>query len=176
MKFSSLSIPGVVLVETEPHVDERGLFSRTVCSEQFKKQGLPAAYCQSSTSFNLRKGTLRGLHYQRSPSREEKLVRCTQGAIYDVVVDLRPDSLTFKKWLGCELSAANRIALAIPHGCAHGFITLTDDAEVLYMMSEPQAEQYASGVRWDDPSFAISWPLMPSVLSEKDAAWPDFAG
>jgi dTDP-4-dehydrorhamnose 3,5-epimerase len=176
MKFSELSVPGVWVVEPEPHADERGFFARTVCAEEFSQHGLPATYCQSSISFNPRRGTLRGMHYQAAPSEEQKLVRCTQGAIYDVVVDLRPSSPTFKKWAAVELTAANRLALAVPHGCAHGFITLEEGTEVLYMMSEPQNAQLAAGVRWNDPQFSISWPMAPVVISARDAAYPDFSG
>jgi dTDP-4-dehydrorhamnose 3,5-epimerase len=176
MKFTELAIAGVWVGEPEVRADERGFFARTVCAEEFSKQGLPANYCQSSISYNHRRGTLRGLHYQAAPSLEQKLVRCTQGVIYDVVVDLRPASPTFKRWVAAELSAVNRLALAVPHGCAHGFITLADGSEVLYMMSEAQNAALATGVRWDDPQFSISWPLQPVVISERDARYPDFSG
>ncbi len=176
MRFSELAIPGVWLVEPEQISDERGFFARTVCEAEFSQRGLPASYCQSSISFNPRLGTLRGMHYQAAPSQEQKLVRCTRGAIYDVVVDLRPNSPTFKQWASAELSGSNRLALAIPQGCAHGFLTLADDSEVLYMMSEPQNASLATGVRWNDPQFGISWPMAPVVMSAKDAACPDFAG
>lgn len=176
MRVSQLSIAGVWVVEPEQRADERGFFARTVCFEEFSRWGLPANYCQSSISYNHQRGTLRGMHYQAPPSHEQKLVRCTQGAIYDVVVDLRPASQTFKQWVAAELTAANRLALAVPYGCAHGFITLTDGSEVLYMMSEPQNAALATGVRWDDPQFSISWPLQPVVISERDAQYPDFTG
>jgi dTDP-4-dehydrorhamnose 3,5-epimerase len=149
MKYTPLQIPGVLLLEVEPHTDERGLFARTVCSEEFSARGLPSAYPQSSTSFNKTRGTLRGMHFQISPSQESKLVRC-------------------------DLSAENRRSLAIPHGCAHGFMTLEDASEVLYMMSEQHRPELARGVRWNDPAFGIVWPLQPTVLSDRDAAYPDF--
>jgi dTDP-4-dehydrorhamnose 3,5-epimerase len=174
MKYTPLQIPGVLLLEVEPHTDERGLFARTVCSEEFSARGLPSAYPQSSTSFNKTRGTLRGMHFQISPSQESKLVRCTRGAIFDVVVDLRKDSPTYRNYVGCDLSAENRRSLAIPHGCAHGFMTLEDASEVLYMMSEQHRPELARGVRWNDPAFGIVWPLQPTVLSDRDAAYPDF--
>ena len=174
MFFSQTELQGMWVVDPEPHRDERGLFARTFCAEEFKAHGLSASYCQSSTSYNTARGTLRGMHYQKSPSREVKFVRCTQGAIYDVTLDLRVDSPTFGRWIGVELSAESRRSVVIPHGCAHGFITLTDAAEVLYMMTEPQAPHLASGVRWNDPTFSISWPLAPIVISERDATYPDY--
>jgi dTDP-4-dehydrorhamnose 3,5-epimerase len=174
MKFRKLSVSGVWVVEIEPAPDERGFFARTVCAEEFKKHGLPGHYCQSSISFNPRRGTLRGMHYQTLPSFEQKLVRCTRGAMFDVIVDLRPDSETFGRWDSVELSADNHRAVAVPAGCAHGFITLSDETEVLYMMSEPLNAGLARGVRWDDPAFGIAWPERPVVISERDAAYPDY--
>lgn len=175
MKFSELAIQGVFLVEPNLQTDERGFFARTVCSDEFSHHGLPTHYCQSSISFNTKLGTLRGMHYQVAPSQEQKLVRCTQGALYDVVIDVRKKSPTFKKWLSVNLSAANRLALAIPPGCAHGFLTLSDNTEVLYLMSEPYHADLATGIRWNDPTFAVSWPLVPRIMSERDTTYPDFA-
>jgi dTDP-4-dehydrorhamnose 3,5-epimerase len=174
MFFSETELRGVWVVTPQPHHDERGLFARTFCAEEFAKHGLPVTYCQTSTSYNTTRGTLRGMHYQKAPSRESKLVRCAQGAIYDVVLDLRVDSATFGRSVGIELSAENRLSVVVPHGCAHGFITLTDRSEVLYMMSEPQAPHLACGVRWNDPTFSIAWPLTPLVISERDATYPDY--
>jgi len=174
MLYRELSISGAWVVEVDPLTDVRGFFARTFCSGEFAARGLPHSFVQSSISYNAKRATLRGLHFQREPSKEIKLVRCTAGAIYDVVLDLRPASQTFRQWVAVELSAANRTALVVPHGCAHGFITLTDESEVLYMMSEPQAAALASGVRWDDPAFGIKWPLVPQVISDRDATYPDF--
>lgn len=175
MRYTELSVAGVFAVDIEPIADERGFFARTVCSDELAKRGLPAHYCQSSISSNAKRGTLRGMHFQAAPSRESKLVRCTQGALYDVVLDLRQESPTYGHSAGIELSAANRTAIAIPHGCAHGFMTLADDTEVLYMMSEIHNPALARGIRWDDPHFSISWPLVPVVMSERDAQYPDFS-
>lgn len=175
MRFVELAIPGVWLVEPEAIADERGFFARTACSEEFARRGLPTSYCQSSISFNAKLGTLRGMHLQAPPSKECKLVRCTQGAMHDVILDLREGSPSFGQSVGVQLTAANRLAVAVPHGCAHGFVTLADSTEVLYMMSEPQNAALARAVRWNDPKFSISWPIDPVVISERDAACPDFS-
>jgi dTDP-4-dehydrorhamnose 3,5-epimerase len=174
MRFVETELQGVWIVDLEPHRDERGLFARTYCAEEFASRGLPNIFSQASTSFNTARGTLRGMHYQKAPSKEAKLVRCTQGVLYDVVLDLRVESTTFGRSVGIELSADSRRSVVIPHGCAHGFITLADATEVLYMMSEPHAPHLATGVRWNDPTFSISWPLHPAVISERDASYPDF--
>jgi dTDP-4-dehydrorhamnose 3,5-epimerase len=174
MLATHLEIAGVWLLDISPHTDERGFFARTMCAEEFSTKGLPQNYPQSSISFNHARGTLRGMHLQVAPSKEAKLVRCTRGAIFDVVLDLRRSSPTFGRSLSVELSAENRRSLAIPEGCAHGFITLQDASEVLYMMSEPQQAQLARGVRWNDPIFGIPWPFSPVVISERDATYPDF--
>ena len=174
MRFESLELEGALLVELERSADERGFFARTFCRNEFEDHGLEAGLVQCSISFNHAEGTLRGMHYQAAPHQEAKLVRCTMGAIHDVVLDLRPDSETFKQHVGVELSADNRRALYIPAGLAHGFLTLTGDAEVLYQMSEFFDPGSARGVRWNDPAFAIAWPFEPSVMSERDAALPDF--
>jgi dTDP-4-dehydrorhamnose 3,5-epimerase len=174
MRFTPSDLADIVIVDVEPHVDGRGLFARTFCEAEFAAAGLPTRFVQSSVSFNTRRGTLRGLHYQAPPKPEAKLVRCTHGTIHDVVVDLRPSSATFLRWISVELTAENRRALYIPGGCAHGFQTLTDDAEVLYLMTEFYAPELARGVRWNDPVFGVEWPIADPRLSERDATYPDF--
>jgi dTDP-4-dehydrorhamnose 3,5-epimerase len=168
-------IEGVRVVEPEPIEDERGLFARTWDAAAFAEQGLTNRIAQCSVSFNRTLGTLRGLHYQLAPHEEAKLVRCTAGAIFDVAVDLRPASPTFCDWFGVELSDANRRALYIPEGCAHGFLTLTDGAEVAYQISEQYAPEAGRGARWDDPAFGIEWPCEVVVINERDGSYPDFA-
>jgi dTDP-4-dehydrorhamnose 3,5-epimerase len=174
MRFTPSKLRDTVIVDIEGHVDSRGLFARTFCEDEFAAAGLPTRFVQSSVSFNTRCGTLRGLHYQAPPKAEGKLVRCTRGAIYDVVVDLRSLSATFLHWIGIELTAENRRGLYVPPGCAHGFQTLTDDAEVLYLMTEFHAPDLARGVRWNDPVFGVEWPIANATLSERDATYPDF--
>ncbi len=172
MKFQELPLAGAYTIEMDRLEDERGFFARSYSAEEFAARGLPAAMPQSSVSFNARRGTLRGLHYQAEPHAEDKLVRCTAGAIYDVIVDLRPDSPTARRWFGVELSAANHRSLFVPKGLAHGFMTLRDDTEVLYMISVPYAPGFERGLRWNDPAIGISWPTAPSVVSARDAAYP----
>ena len=173
MRFSELPIPGAFLVEIEPREDKRGFFARTVCAEEFSRCGLNAAFVQQSVSWNVCRGTLRGLHYQAVPWEEEKLVRVTQGAIFDVIVDLRPGSATFACWHGVELSAGNHAALYMPKGLAHGFQTLSDATEVFYEMTVAYHPEAARGVRWDDPRLAIAWPDPAGALaSPRDAALP----
>lgn len=174
MIFEETRIADVFVVEPERHVDERGFFARTWDTNEFAQRGLNGSLVQCSVSYNARRGTLRGMHYQAPPHEEAKLVRCTRGVLFDVAVDLRSGSPTFKSWFGIELSDANRLALYIPEGCAHGFLTLTDDAEVLYQMSEFWAPAAARGARWDDPAFAIEWPVEPVVVNERDRSYPDF--
>ncbi len=174
MIFSETTLPGVYVLEVERREDARGFFARTCCRDEFMRHGLPPAFVQSSVSFNRRRGTLRGMHFQRSPRAEGKLVRCTRGVMYDVVVDLRKDSRTFRRWIAIELSEDSRRSVYVPPGCAHGFQTLTDDVEVLYSMTEPYAPELADGVRWDDPAFGIHWPLQPPILSDRDATFPGF--
>jgi dTDP-4-dehydrorhamnose 3,5-epimerase len=174
VKFTPTLIQGAFLVHIEPIEDERGFFARTWCREEFSRQGLSPDLLQSSVSFNRSRGTLRGMHYQVAPHQEAKLVRCTMGTIYDVIVDLRPDSQTLRRWIGVELSAVSRRMLFIPEGLAHGFITLQDDTEVLYQMSGAYHAESARGVRWDDPAFAIRWPTAPRLISERDRTYPDF--
>ena len=174
MRFTPSELPGTVIVDIEEHVDDRGLFARTFSEEEFASAGLPTRFVQSSVSFNTRRGTLRGLHYQAPPMPEGKLVRCTRGAVHDVVVDLRPSSATFLRWISVELTAENRRAIYVPPGCAHGFQTLMDDSEVFYQMTELYAPELARGVRWNDPMFRIEWPIAEPTISERDATYPDF--
>lgn len=174
MIFTETTLPGVWMVTPEPREDFRGFFARTWCQREFDAAGLPARWVQSSISYNKKKGTLRGLHFQRPPAEEIKLVRCAVGAIYDVVVDLRRDSPTFLKHVAAELTAENRRMLYIPRGCAHGFQTLEDGTEVLYDISEFHAPAHAAGVRWDDPAFGITWPDPNPIMVERDRRYPDF--
>lgn len=175
MNFVTTALPGVFIIEPEPSSDERGTFARTWCRRDFTKRGLAATWVQSSTSYNPRKGTLRGLHYQAMPYPETKLIRCTRGAIYDVVVDLRPGSPTFGRHVGVELTQENRRELYVPAGLAHGFQTLIDSTEVCYLISEYYLPELARGVRYDDPAFEIRWPLPVSLISERDRTYPDFS-
>jgi len=174
MIFKETKLTGVVEVHLDPRSDARGFFARSWCAREFASHGLNPQLVQCNISFNVRKGTLRGIHYQASPHPEAKLVRCTRGAIYDLAVDLRPTSPTFKQWFATLLSADNRHMLYIPEGCAHGFLTLTDNAEVFYQMSEFYHPESASGVRWDDPAFQIAWPEEIKVISERDRSYPNF--
>jgi len=174
--FTPTPLAGVLVVELQRLEDERGFFARSFCQDEFRKQGLDPRLAQCNVSFNRKRGTLRGLHYQAAPREEAKLVRCTQGAIWDVAVDLRRDSPSFKRWHGVELTAENRRALYVPGGCAHGFQTLSDDAEVLYLMSEFYHPEAARGLQWDDPAFAIRWPLPEPILSARDRSFARFAG
>lgn len=160
----------------EPHRDERGHFARTWCRQEFEAHGLKASLAQCSTSFNLKRGTLRGLHYQAEPYAEAKLVRCTRGALYDLIVDLRPDSESFKEWFSVELTESNRMMLYVPEGFAHGFQTLEDETEVFYQISESYHPEYARGVRWNDPAFGFRWPIEEGLMSERDRNFQDFAG
>jgi dTDP-4-dehydrorhamnose 3,5-epimerase len=171
MKFTPTTLPGACLVDPVPLEDERGFFARTFCLEEFAAHAIPMSLSQASVSYNERRGTLRGLHYQSAPHEEHKLVRCTAGAIFDVIVDLRPGSAQYRQWFGVELSAANRRALYVPPGMAHGFLTLVDASEVYYMISTPYSPGAARGVRWDDPAFAIEWPAAPTLISARDAAY-----
>jgi dTDP-4-dehydrorhamnose 3,5-epimerase len=176
MKFVPTALAGVYVVEMEPLADERGFFARSWCKREFAGHGLSADLVQCNVSYNRAKGTLRGMHYQAAPHEEVKLVRCTQGAIYDVLVDLRPDSSTYRSWIAVELTAANRRMLYVPAGLAHGFQTLQDDSEVFYQMSAFYDASAARGVRWNDPAFGIEWPSGEPVISARDASYPDFAG
>lgn len=174
MIFTETSLEGAFLIEPERREDERGFFARTWCRREFGSHGLHKQWVQCNISFNRRKGTLRGLHYQTPPYEEAKLIRCTRGAIYDVIIDLRADSPTFTQWVAVELTADNRQMLYIPEGFAHGFQTLTDETEIFYQMSQFYAPEYASGVRWDDPALNIAWPAGERTISERDRSYPDF--
>lgn len=173
MRFTAGQLPGVVIVDIERLVDERGFFARTWCAAEFRGQGLPDRFRQASVSYNSRPGTVRGMHFQKPPSREGKLVRCVQGAVFDVVVDLRPGSAGFLRHESVELSAANRRAVYVPPGFAHGFQTLEPDAEVQYQMTDDYRADLSSGFRWNDPAVGIAWPLAPTVMSERDRSYPD---
>lgn len=173
MIFKETNLKGAFIIEPERIEDERGFFARTFCRKEFEAHGLNPNLVQCSVSFNKKKGTLRGMHYQASPHEETKLVRCTRGAIYDVLLDLRPNSPTFKQWVSAELTGENQRMVYIPEGVAHGFQTLQDETEVFYQMSEFYNPEAARGVRWDDPSFAVQWPNKPLIVSRKDASYPD---
>jgi dTDP-4-dehydrorhamnose 3,5-epimerase len=168
MKFTAMPVAGCYLVEPEELADERGFFARTFCRNEFIAQGLNPGLVQCSVSYNHRAGTLRGMHFQKKPHEEDKLVRCTAGSIFDVVLDLRCESATFLKWTAAELSADNHKAMYVPAGCAHGFQSLVDYSEVFYQISETYHPESAAGVRWDDPEFGIEWPLVDTIMSERD--------
>jgi dTDP-4-dehydrorhamnose 3,5-epimerase len=175
MKFLPLELGGAYLIELEPHRDERGFFARTWCREELEAHGLDPEIAQCSLSRNERAGTLRGLHFQRPPQAETKLVHCARGAIFDVIVDLRPGSPTCAWWFGAELTEERGNAMYVPEGFAHGFQTLTDNVDVLYMISRPYAPAAAGGVRWDDPAFQIDWPeAAERTISDRDRGWPDY--
>jgi dTDP-4-dehydrorhamnose 3,5-epimerase len=175
VKFLETRLSGAYLVEPERHEDERGFFARTWCREEFGAHGLVPELAQCSVSRNKAVGTLRGLHFQRAPHEEAKLVRCTAGAIFDVIVDLRPASPNHAKWFGVELDAERGKALYVPKGFAHGFQTLVDGAEVLYMISDPFVPDASAGVRWNDSAFGIDWPhVKERTISERDRTWPDY--
>ena len=176
MTFCETKLSGVFRIRLEPNQDERGFFARTWCEREFASHGLNPRLVQCNISFNPRKGTLRGVHYQAEPYPEAKLVRCTRGAVYDVALDMRPQSATFKLWVAAVLSAENRHMLYIPEGCAHGLLTLTDDTEVLYHMSEFYHPELTRGVRFDDPAFQIVWPDKIEVISERDRNCANFEG
>lgn len=174
MIFTATPLAGAVVIEPKRFEDERGFFARSFCAREFEAHGLNPRVVQCSISFNRKRGTLRGLHLQRSPHAEARLVRCTAGALYDVILDLRPESPTFRRHCGVELRARNRKMLYVPEGCAHGFQTLEDDTEVFYQMSEFFVPDAAAGVRWNDPAFGITWPLAVTMISERDRTCPDF--
>lgn len=175
MLFAETKLKGAYLIEIECSEDERGYFARMFCREEFEEHGLNSSVAQCNISYNRKKGTLRGMHYQVAPFAEAKLVTCLAGSIYDVIIDLRADSATYCEWLAVELRGGERRnVLYIPEGFAHGFLTLEDHSEVFYQMSEFYAPQSVRGVRWDDPAFAIQWPEAPRILSERDRSYPDF--
>lgn len=175
MHFNATPIHGAFVIEPQRIGDERGFFARLWCERELADHGLETTVRQTNIGSSTRRATLRGLHYQRDPHAEVKLIRCPRGAVYDVIVDLRPESPSYRQWYGVELDAGNCRALYVPAGCAQGYITLTDDTEIYYHTSRFYTPQAATGVRWDDPAFAIDWPLEPAVISEADRNWPDFA-
>lgn len=174
MIFTETRLRGAYVIELEPREDERGFFARTFCRDEFMQHGLNPDIVQCSLSFNKTKGTLRGMHYQAKPFEETKLVWCSRGAIYDVIVDLRPESPTYRQWVAAELSRENHAAVYVPAGCAHGFLTLTDNAEVYYQISQNYRPEAARGARWNDPAFGITWPAGQKIISSRDRGYPDF--
>lgn len=172
MRFSATALPGVEIVELERHEDERGWFARAWCAREFAARGLEDDVAQANLSYTRRAGSIRGLHFQAWPSEEAKVVRCLRGSMYDVVVDLRPESPAFRRWVAVEMEAGAQRGVYIPPGCAHGFQTLADDTEVLYLMSEFHDPETAGGVRYDDPALGIAWPLPVTEISARDRAWP----
>jgi dTDP-4-dehydrorhamnose 3,5-epimerase len=174
MIFKETKLKGAYIIEIELMEDERGFFARSFCVKEFKEYGLNPNIAQCNISYNEKKGTLRGMHYQVAPHEEVKLVRCTMGAIYDVIIDLRPDSSTFKQWIAVGLSKENHQMLYVPEGFAHGFQTLEDRTEVLYQISEFHHPEWARGVRWNDPTFGIFWPVNVEIISVGDQQYPDF--
>jgi len=172
--FQPTDIEGAFLIKIEPHHDERGFFARTFCTDEFEEQGLAPSVAQCNVSFNHKRGTLRGMHSQKKPHEETKVVRCTRGAIHDVIVDLRSDSPSFLKHYAVDLTCDDRLALYVPRGVFHGFQTLMDSTEVFYQMSRPFVPGVGSGYRWSDPAFSIRWPIEVSVISRRDASYPDY--
>ncbi len=173
MIFRETALSGAFVIDLERHTDARGFFARSFCRDEFAAHGLVTAWAQSNVSFNARRGTVRGMHWQVEPEVEVKLVRCTAGALYDVVVDLRPDSPSLGRFVGAELSAHNRRMLYVPAGFAHGFVTLSDETEVFYEMSHPHAPDAARGFRFDDPRIEIDWPEPCAMISDRDGGYPD---
>jgi len=174
VKFSETALKGAFIIEPERIEDERGFFARTFCRREFEARGLNPDLVQCSISFNHQRATLRGMHYQSAPHAEAKLVRCTRGAIYDVIIDLRPQSPTFRRWVAVDISAENHLMVYVPEGFAHGFQTLQDETEVSYYISEFYSPERARGVRWNDPAFAIGWPIADPVISVRDQTHPEF--
>jgi len=173
MIFTETKLKGAYIIEPERAEDERGFFARTVCQEEFKAHGLNTIWVQCNISFNKKKGTLRGMHYQTAPYEEIKLVRCTMGSIYDAIIDLRADSPTFKQWVAVELTAENRRILYVPVKFAHGFQTLVDSSEVFYQVSEFYHPESSKGIRWNDPRFMVSWPINSPIMSSRDSSYPN---
>lgn len=174
MKFVPTPLKDAYTIEIEKRGDERGFFGRSFCLQEFEKAGIPFVVKQGNVSRSTKKGTLRGLHFQKAPHQEDKLIRCTKGAIFDVILDLRPESSTYQQWFGAELTDDNHIAMLCPKGFAHGQISLTDNSEITYLVSEFYTPGVESGIRWNDPLFQIEWPLEPTEISEKDKNWPNF--
>ena len=174
MIFNRTKLEGAYIIEIEKHGDERGFFSRSWCNKELEDHGLNSKMVQANIGFSLKKGTLRGLHFQMPPYQEVKVVRCTMGAIFDVIVDLRPDSPTYKQWVSVELNSENRKMIYVPEGFAQGYVTLTDNTEMCYNTSQFYAPDFARGVRYDDPSFSIKLPIDVTVISKADKSWPDY--
>jgi dTDP-4-dehydrorhamnose 3,5-epimerase len=174
MIFTETSLQGAYLIDLEKHSDDRGFFARTFCEREFAACGLATRFVQASDSFNALKGTLRGMHFQVAPKAETKLVRCIAGAIYDVIIDLRPESPTRGRCFGADLTAENHRLLYVPKGFAHGFVTLADDTVVFYLIDEFYSPEHARGLRWNDPQFDIPWPIHPTIMAQKDRDYPDF--
>jgi dTDP-4-dehydrorhamnose 3,5-epimerase len=174
MQFTPTPLAGAFVIEIQKIGDERGFFGRSWCADEMARAGLEPQIAQINTSLSRYKGTLRGLHFQIAPFQESKMIRCTRGAVFDVIVDLRPESVTFQRWFGLELNEDNHRALYSPKGFAQGFLTLKDNSEITYFASAPYAPGKDRGVRFDDPAFGIEWPMAPAVMSDKDRAWPDF--
>jgi dTDP-4-dehydrorhamnose 3,5-epimerase len=174
LSFGPTRVDGAFEIDGAKRSDDRGHFARVWCGRLFAAQGLAEGFTQVNTGVSTKAGTLRGMHYQLPPHAEVKLARCVRGAVFDVAVDLRPASPTFRRWHGCELSATNGRMLYVPEGCAHGYLTLSDDAELMYFTTAAYAPTSARGVRYDDPAFSIDWPVAVTVVSPQDAAWPDF--
>lgn len=175
MIFSPTALEGAFVIDPERREDDRGFFARVFCVDELREHGLLADYVQANVGFSTRKGTLRGMHFQRAPHAEAKLVRCTMGTVYDVIVDLRPGSPTHGQWLGVELGAESRRLLYVPEGFAHGYQTLSDAAEIVYDTTHRYSPESATGVRYDDPAFGIAWPLPVASISDADRSWPDYA-
>ena len=176
MIFTPTAIPGAWTVDIEPIEDERGFFARLYAREAFLERGIDLPIPQINIALNEKRGTLRGMHFQAHPHEEGKLVHCIAGAVYDVIVDVRSGSATYGRWIGLELDAQSGRALYVPPGCAHGYISLTDRAELIYLMSASYAPQAARGIRWNDPRVAVAWPITPLLISERDRNWPDWGG
>ena len=174
MQFNPTPLKDAFTIELEKKGDDRGFFARFFCVNEFKQAGLETQFVQVNNSLSSKRGTMRGMHYQLPPSAEVKVVRCLRGAVWDAIIDIRPDSPTFARWFGAELTAENRRMMYVPRGFAHGILTLSDDAELLYLVSNFYAPKEERGIRWNDPHFAIEWPVQPLEVSPKDAAWPDF--
>jgi dTDP-4-dehydrorhamnose 3,5-epimerase len=174
MKFHPTPLRDACTIEIERRGDDRGFFARVFCENEFRGAGLQPKFVQVNNSLSARKGTLRGMHYQLPPKAEVKVVRCVRGALWDAILDLRPDSPTFGRSFGAELTAENRLMMYVPRGFAHAILTLTDDTEAFYLVSEFYGPEQERGIRWNDPNFVVSWPIAPADISAKDAQWPDF--
>ena len=174
MKFIETPVQGCLIIEPDRFDDDRGFFSRIWDQKEFTERGLSTAFAQFNLAYNHKAATLRGMHFQSAPNAEVKLVRCTRGSVYDAIIDLRPDSPTYLKWAGVELTADNYRTFYVPKGCAHGYATLVDKAEVAYQVSDPYAPASAGGVRWNDPVFGVKWPITPTIIHQRDATYPDY--